>query len=133
MTAEAVLKEMLFLPDEDKATSREYNYKLSKGYLTAYKQYAEDEGYKLKRLNFTIVAPSFSNSAYQTAYFFNNEIKNMAGVNIKINLVTIEEFVNILLSLIPDSKWYIRTQIPSICLAEAKVLKLVEQGVATII
>lgn len=128
-----MLKEMLFLSDEDKTTSREFDPKLSKCYLPAYKKYAESEGYKLKRLNFTIVAPSFSDSAYQTAYFFNNGIKNMAGVDFKINLCTIEEFVNILFSLIPDSKWYIKTQMPSICLAEAKVLRLVQQGVATII
>lgn len=128
-----MLNEMLFLGEEDKCVSPKIDYKLSKCYLTAYKAYALKQGYNLKRLNFTFVAPSFSNNAYQTAYFFNNAIQNIANVNIQVNLLTIETFINTLLDLIPDSKWFIKTQIPALCVAKAKVFKLVEEGVATVI
>ena len=133
MTALVMLNEMLFLGEEDKCVSPEFDHKLSKCYLTAYKAYALKQGYNLKRLNFTFVAPSFSNNAYQTAYFFNNAIKNIANVDIKVNLLTIEKFINDVLELIPDSKWFIKTQIPALCVAKAKVFKLKEEGLATVI
>lgn len=128
-----MLNEMLFLGEEDKCVSPEIDYKLSKCYLTAYKAYALKQGYNLKRLNFTFVAPSFSNNAYQTAYFFNNAIKNIANVNIQVNLLTIETFVNTVLDLIPESKWFIKTQIPALSVSRAKVFKLEDKGLATVI
>lgn len=128
-----MLNEMLFLGEEDKCVSPRIDYKLSKCYLTAYKAYALKHGYNLKKLNFTFVAPSFSNNAYQTAYFFNNAIQNIANVNIQVNLLTIETFINTVLDLIPDSKWFIKTQIPAMALSKLKVDALVAEGLGIII
>lgn len=132
ITSQTILGELLFLPSEED-TSSQFNPKNSKCSLTAYKKYASNNGYKLKSYNFNLVSPVITGDAYQTAYYFNNAVQNIAGININIKLYTLQEFINLLINLLPKDKWFIAKEHPAICLAKSKVNILVEAGLATII
>ena len=109
------------------------NSSLSKMYLLAYKYHAQQQGFKLKRLTFNFVAPYITPSAYQTAQFFNKGVKTLGGIECYIHLWSLESFINELLSLIPNDKWYIKNNFrPATCLAKHKVSLLVENNLAII-
>ena len=125
ITSSTFLSELFFLPTIE-PTSRKFDPKLSKCYFNAYRKYAQDSGYKLKRLNFHLVGTKIDNAVYQMASYFNGSLKSISGIHIDIKLYTIEEFIQELLDRIPNDKWYIKNAAPSICLAKDKVEQLVE-------
>lgn len=105
----------------------------SKMYILAYKLHALKYGIKLKRMTFNFVAPYITNGALQAAQFFNKGIKTVAGVEVYVHLWSVESFMNELISLIPNEKWFIKDNfIPSNCLSVSKVQQLVESNCAII-
>ncbi len=128
-----ILSELLFLPTiEGDSSTDKLDPSLSKCYLTSYKKYVRQRNYKLGKLNFHLVGTEVSNTAKQTAFFYNNGVRTIAGVEIDIKLYTLQEFISFLLRLIPDDKWYIKNPPPSICLGKAKVERLKESNLAII-
>jgi len=105
----------------------------SKMYILATKLHAQKLGFKLKRLNMTFVAPLVSNKALQYEQYHNKAIKNIGGIAVDLKVFTLEQFINELFTLIPDSKWYIKdNHIPFIALSKSKVEILQENNLAVI-
>ena len=107
--------------------------KESKNYFRCYIKYAQQLGIKVKSFNFNLCAPVITKEALEFANYLNLGIKTIGGINININLFTLEQLINEIIKNISAEYWYI-TQAPP-CIADSKkeVLSLTAASQALLI
>lgn len=101
--------------------------KESKNYLRSYINKAESLGIKVKAFNFNICGPVVTQEAIEFANYMNIAIKELNGVKIQINVFTLEQLIKELMTNINGNKWFITSQVPSICWGKDQVQYLISE------